>query len=196
MHTGSFSHQSSQIKPENDKILGNSLYPIKSVYYVDMSVRIVEHGFAPSLMSPGGSKLRGPTVSYFPPALKTFSALKTHLLILSSLVPSSGTHCPCPEGEPRSAWPGRRWRLSSWSCSSPTRRWIRWFPRPLLLPPRPPRSYKPDQNGSRRSSTCLMVRGAEVRPVGASAKVWLRKSVMNQPEKPTSGEKPQTTNSS
>ena len=75
MHTGSFSHQSSQIKPENDKILGNSLSPIKSVYYVDMSVRIVEHGFAPSLMSPGGSKLRGPTVSYFPPALNTFFQL-------------------------------------------------------------------------------------------------------------------------
>ena len=80
MHTGSFSHQSSQIKPENDK---NSrkfvIYPIKSVYYVDMSVRIVEHGFAPSLMSPGGSKLRGPTVSYFPPALKTFFSFEDTL---------------------------------------------------------------------------------------------------------------------
>ena len=47
-----------------------------------------------------------------------------------------------------------------------------------------------DQNDSRRSliSTCLMVRGADVSPVGASANVWFRKSVMNQPENPTSGE--------
>ena len=43
---------------------------------------------------------------------------------------------------------------------------------------------------------CLIVRGADVIPVGASEKVWLRKSVMNHPEKPTSGENPQTTNSS
>ena len=100
-----------------------------------MGVRIVGHGFAPSLMSPVAA-------SYEIRLSHIFHQFWTLHPDLNPPPPSFWIDCLAPKGEPMSAWPVWRCWLSSWSCSSPIPRWIQRFLQPLLPLLRPPHSCK------------------------------------------------------